>query len=483
LQHPWWDDVELSALSRPISLVAERAVRHLRDTAGPVTSLELCQEVLATSGADEEAARRILEAAFGGDPRLTYRDGAWALVEPGPRPKTAAPRDPSPEPDRALILVQGEPPAAGRPYKLTAVSALRLRGDEVLAACGGDAVGGASGSRLRRAILETLNGALPVIHDPPGALKALEDWLEEPLDFPVSLRKLAQSRLGLPARHDLETLVARLQLVWRDADDPLEQADTLDLCLQGLRRQGETLEELRASLCGPGNGIDWSRFAFDRDYLAEIPRMPGTYQFYDDEGRLLYVGKSKDLHRRIGSYFREDAKRPARVQRLVDAVHRIEYEPTLSDLEATIREAQLIREEEPQHNVQRGVTPGDRRTARLKSILILEPAIAPCVLRAYLIRGGRLLDRVGIGPRGGGLTRIQRVLDDHFFSGPSGPTTVAGPDLDVELIVRWLAAHRDRAVAFDPTDLSNSQEVIDRLRWFLSHGSPFDPDGFPVFSR
>jgi len=119
----------------------------------------------------------------------------------------------------------------------------------------------------------------------------------------------------------------------------------------------------------------------------------------------------------------------------------------------------------------------------MRSILILEPAASPAVLRAFLIRDGRLIDRVVIGPRGGGLARIRRLLEDRFFGAGDGPTPASGPDLDVELVVRWLAAHRDRAVAFDPTDLQNAEEVIERLRWFLGQGNPFDPDGRPIHTR
>ena len=75
------------------------------------------------------------------------------------------------------------------------------------------------------------------------------------------------------------------------------------------------------------------------------------------------------------------------------------------------------------------------------------------------------------------------MLDDSFFGMAEGPTSLPGPDLDVELVVRWLAANRDSVVAFDPTDLQNAQEVIDRLRWFLTQGSPFDDGGAPIFSR
>jgi hypothetical protein len=105
------------------------------------------------------------------------------------------------------------------------------------------------------------------------------------------------------------------------------------------------------------------------------------------------------------------------------------------------------------------------------------------VLRAFLIHESRLIGRVPIGPRGGGLKRIERMLDDHFFFVPDGPSPVTGPDLDVELVVRWLASAKDRAVAFDPTTLASAREVTDRLRWFLDAGGPFEPDGSPIFTR
>jgi hypothetical protein len=90
---------------------------------------------------------------------------------------------------------------------------------------------------------------------------------------------------------------------------------------------------------------------------------------------------------------------------------------------------------------------------------------------------------VAIGRRGGGLKRIERCLDDHFFFVPQGPSPVTGPDLDVEVVVRWLAANRDRVVAFDPTDLPSAREVTDRLRWFLAQPNPFDPEGRPIHQR
>ena len=380
-----------------------------------------------------------------------------------------------------LIFLDGRKPVR-KPYVLKSVSVLRLQGEDVIGACGGDTPAGPSGTELRQAVLDILDGAAVVLHDPPGSLRAFQAWLGEPVDAPISIRRLAQIRLGLPASHDLETLVARLGLVWRASDDPIDHADSLDACLKALRAKDETLDDLRLVSARRGSRpIDWSRYAFDRAFLRAVPRAPGTYRFFDGEGNLLYVGKSKNLHQRIGSYFREQTNRSQRVQQLLDRLSRIEYEATGSELEALLREAEQIRRDRPERNVQRSVHEG--RGARLRSILILEPAAPPNVLRAFLIHEGRLIGRVPIGPRGGGLKRIERMLDDHFFFAPEGPSPVTGPDLDVELVVRWLASAQDRAVAFDPTTLASAREVTDRLRWFLNQGGPFDPDGSPVFTR
>ena len=466
---------------KPVSLLAERAVRYLRKSGKPVDSRKLADELLSTRTADETAARRLLETGFGGDPRLTYEKGSWITTDLPVGDEDVVAKV---EAERVLVFIRGFRPDPTQPFQIKTVSALRLCGDEVLGAFGGDPADGPYGNRLRGALLELLDGAIPVTHAPRAAVRALEQWLEEPLSAPISLRRLGRDRVGLALNHELEDLVARLGLDWREGDDPLEMADTLDACLIALRRPDESLQSLREGAAHGVKPIDWSRYAFNREFLRRIPRVPGTYRFYDDSGNLLYVGKSKNLQQRIGSYFREEGQRAERVQRLIDRAHRIEYEAAGSDLEAMLREAEQIRKDQPDANVQRRIHSRRGRAERLHAILILEPAAAPHVLRAFLIRKGRLLDRIPIGPRGGGLARIRRILDDHYFSGPSGPSPIDdGPDLDVEVVVRWLAANRDGVVAFDPTDLKTSREVVERLRWFLAQGSPFDPDGAPILKR
>jgi hypothetical protein len=465
----------MSSRSRTVSLVAERAVRYLRERDRPVKSVRLAREVLATSSNDEATARRVLESVFAGDPRLEYGRDGWRCI--------ADPAVPPPDPVRVLLDVDGGRPARGRRFEITQLTAIRLEDDTVVAACGGNPTVGGESAELRRSVVEALSGAVLVIHDPPGALAALERWLDAPLGPVISLRRLGRERCGLPAGHTLEDLASGLEISWLQTDDPLDLADVLDACLEALRDPDETLYDVLRASEGEEAGIDWSRFAFDIEFLRGIPAVPGTYRFYDADGDLLYVGKSNDLRSRVGSYFRTGGRRSERVDGILRDLHRIEIEPSGSDLEAVLREAEQIRRDRPLRNVQRRVHARDGVGKRLRSIMILEPASPPWVLRAFLIRDGRLIDRVGIGPRGGGLKKIERILRDRFFSFGDGPTTPSGPDLDVEMVARWLAAHRDRVVAFDPTDLVTPEEVTDRLRWFLARGSPFEPDGSPILSR
>jgi hypothetical protein len=190
------------------------------------------------------------------------------------------------------------------------------------------------------------------------------------------------------------------------------------------------------------------------------------------------------LRRRLGSWFSEPVRLGGRARGIVEAVHRFEASPSGSELAALVREASEIRRDAPERNTQREIHPSGRiRTPRLDSILILEPAEDPWVLRAWLIRGGFLLDTVSLGPRGGGVKRIERILRDEFFDPKAGPRSRPSRPVDTEIVARWLAAHRDKAVAFDPTHFKSVDDVIVRLRWFLDRGTLSDPEGSPILPR
>lgn len=82
-----------------------------------------------------------------------------------------------------------------------------------------------------------------------------------------------------------------------------------------------------------------------------IPASPGVYRFYDCEGMLLYVGKAKNLRRRLFSYKRSKAGRVSRkVARLISRIHEVVWVETESEREALLLENRMIRGDRPPFN-------------------------------------------------------------------------------------------------------------------------------------
>lgn len=82
-----------------------------------------------------------------------------------------------------------------------------------------------------------------------------------------------------------------------------------------------------------------------------LPNKPGVYIMRDDTDTIIYIGKAKNLIKRVKSYFREKLDRP-KTQILMSHFHSLEYIVTNSEKEALILEATLIKKHRPRYNVQ-----------------------------------------------------------------------------------------------------------------------------------
>lgn len=98
------------------------------------------------------------------------------------------------------------------------------------------------------------------------------------------------------------------------------------------------------------------RAVLDRSHLASIPHAPGVYIMRDREDRVLYVGKAKDLRKRVSSYYSQPLGYTRKMDGLLETLAKIEYEVVGTELEALLLESQLIRRYQPRYNtVQRNV--------------------------------------------------------------------------------------------------------------------------------
>lgn len=86
------------------------------------------------------------------------------------------------------------------------------------------------------------------------------------------------------------------------------------------------------------------------DYVKRLPHKPGVYRMFDQYGTVLYVGKAKDLKKRVKAYTNYD-RHPTRLRRMIRATTAMEFVITESETEALILEASLIKRLKPRYNI------------------------------------------------------------------------------------------------------------------------------------
>lgn len=87
-----------------------------------------------------------------------------------------------------------------------------------------------------------------------------------------------------------------------------------------------------------------------KEQLRLIPELSGSYQFFDESGEIIYIGKAKNLKRRVSSYFNKKHD-SAKLQIMVPKIKKIEFIITNSELEALILESHLIKKYKPKYNI------------------------------------------------------------------------------------------------------------------------------------
>jgi predicted GIY-YIG superfamily endonuclease len=204
---------------------------------------------------------------------------------------------------------------------------------------------------------------------------------------------------------------------------------------------------------------------------APAPESPGVYMLKDAAGAVVYVGKAVNLRRRLRAHFAERSWRALKpgMSRIVDA----EWQLVGSELEALIREADLIQQLRPIGNVQTGGPAAVPRTiprALVRDVLVIVPSIdeESVELIAARVDGDWMLQRT---------RRDGRDLIAHapcvmrFFKSPLGGHTA--PRL-APLVFSWLAYRGASATRLDPHDARDARELRTRLAALLRDDRLFD---------
>ena len=87
-----------------------------------------------------------------------------------------------------------------------------------------------------------------------------------------------------------------------------------------------------------------------KHFLKNLPEKSGVYRYYDENGTIIYVGKAKNLKRRVSSYFNKEQESP-KTRVLVSKIAEIKFTVTDSEYDALLLENNLIKKHQPRYNV------------------------------------------------------------------------------------------------------------------------------------
>ena len=353
----------------------QKLFEYLLERPGGATPRELLELIFTQLGADPEFGPRFIEALLAADPRFVWRadDGRWAITL---HDVLARPLQ-----DCTFVVVDLETTGLGvSPSGIIEIGAARVVNGRVVdefqqlldpgvplppfithltgiddamlagqpriaemwprfAAFVGDAVLVAHNAKfdlgfLNAAAMHAAGGGLPNPH--------------------LCTLKLARRLLPELRRRGLDALAAHFGIPQNDRHRALGDVRiTVEVLFQLLERlAARSITRLDQAIDLQHQARDGRRFVclLPRDTIERLPAVPGIYRFFDADGRLLYVGKAKNLRERVGSYLSNAAGHSNKTLDLIRHAQDVRVEVADSELEAALEEAAAIRRERPPYN-------------------------------------------------------------------------------------------------------------------------------------
>ncbi len=199
--------------------------------------------------------------------------------------------------------------------------------------------------------------------------------------------KLSRELYPHEARHNLDTLITRHGLEQTGRHRALADADLIHQFWGKLQQQFSAeqvalaVDRLSARPALPSH--------LDQDLPEQMPEAPGVYIFYGENNFVLYVGKSKNLRKRVMSHFSSDHARGKEMS-LSMQVRRVEWIETAGEVAALLKESEMVKALLPSHNTRL------RRNKELCSWRISSQSAAPELVWARDLNLGAQPDLYGI---------------------------------------------------------------------------------------
>jgi hypothetical protein len=443
----------------------ERILRYLEEIGRPATAEEVLRVSWNIRSPNALAAEKVLRGILGKDRRFSSAKGLWRAV-PGLRI--------APDCSIGALFVYLE--------QSNRCGGTCFRG----AACGGG--GGAlwefdlSSSSLQPDVpalgrlLAKHGSGLQVawtekLHRQWKQL--LRSWrLEPPHGEYLSLRSLALRVLpGETRRIFLDHLASLLGLAPPDVERPASMVRFMMASLPALLErvpEGERGDPaaLRAWIDNAAEKPDFSRFAFDREYLRGLPQAPGVYVMRNRAGDIIYIGKSHNLRRRVGTYFLARRRKDTKTSKILEQLHSLEIQTTDSEVEALLLETRLIRDFHPSINLQVELHETPSGYGKELNLVLLVPISGANRAIAYLLKAGLFAERCPIALGRPVSKALARKIRSLYFTGRR--RNPSRESWEKEIVCRWLAVNRRQLNFVDVDDAGGFEDTVRQLNAYLA---------------
>ncbi len=463
--------------------IKRRILHFIKSHGGIASSVTLVSVLLKIHCSDERSATKIISSFLARDRRFVYREAAGWTISDSPDKQLRLD-------DLPFVIFSARIGQSGRLNgRICEVSFIKIKkmkeesSFHLTAPPDHGKQKGISISAARQ-ILSFIQETVIVFFEPHSIFRQLMiEAGNKTGTFPdneyLSLKKIMGSLFGLKRNASLEDAASVLSISPLSGDSARMRAgcttELFLILLENLTEAGmETLTELKELEAEKGEEVDFSIFDFDESFIDSIPETPGVYRFLDDEGTPLYIGKAKNLKQRVSSYFLTFRKKPPKLIALHRSLRRIEYEQTGSELEAILRESELLRLLRPPMNRQFEVHERMARYGKSGDLIIVLPGRPETDATLYFIRNGKLLKTFSVRHSEKKFKEIGDLLRTAYFSRKKSSPRKArsgeqGEEMDVsiELIASYLERNRDAMRWFDPTDYEGPSDVIRIIRSYL----------------